>query len=61
MIDSVLIGIDISPNGKDIPVLTVGRKRPRKSVEIINIITGDEAMALYNRLVRPKRIPEIDK
>ena len=50
MIDSILIGVDISDKDST-AVLTVGRKRMNQSVEIINAFQGDEARELYNRLV----------
>lgn len=61
MVDSFIVSIDMHPNGKDLPVLVVGRKKPGKLVEVVNVISGDEAIKLYNKLARPNRIPEIDK
>lgn len=58
MVDTLLIGIDIS-NKDSTAVLTVGKKRMNQSVEIINAFQGDEARELYNRLVEKKdRKPE---
>lgn len=53
MVDTLLIGIDIS-NKDSTAVLTVGRKRMNQSVEIVNAFQGDEARELYNRLVTKK-------
>lgn len=47
--DTLLISIDFS-HGKDVGVLTVGRKRPNQSVEIINGFQGKEAEDLYLKL-----------
>lgn len=58
MVDTLLIGIDIS-NKDSTAVLTVGKKRMNQSVEIINAFQGDEARELYNRLVtKEDRKPE---
>lgn len=54
MMDSLLIGIDIS-NGNDTGVLIVGRKRMNQSVEIINAFQGEEAKELYKKLITPKK------
>lgn len=51
--DSILVGFNRSNNG-DNTVLIVGRKRPNKSVDIINAFEGDEALELYRRLVTKK-------
>ena len=51
-IDALLVGFD-NVNG-DITTLIVGRKRPNKSVDIINAFEGDEALELYRRLVTKK-------
>ncbi len=50
MVDSLLIGIDISSKDST-AVLTVGKKRMNQSVEIINAFQGDEARELYKKLV----------
>lgn len=54
MVDSILIGVDIS-NKDSTAVLTVGRKRMNQSVEIINAFQGDEARELYEKLVTEKK------
>lgn len=54
-VESILVGIDIS-KGKDKTVLVVGRKWPNQSVDIINIIEGEEALALYKRLIEKKGV-----
>ena len=51
--DSILVGFNRSKDG-DNTVLIVGRKRPNKSVDIINAFEGDEALELYRRLVTKK-------
>ena len=61
MVDSFVIVIDTLPNGTYRPVLVVGRKKPGKLMEVVNVISGDEAIKLYNKLARPNRIPGIDK
>ena len=53
MVDTLLIGVDIS-NGEDLAVLTVGRKRMNQSVEIVNAFAGKEAIELYNKLIDSK-------
>lgn len=50
--DVILVGWDHSHG--DIPVLIVGRKSAGESVDIINQFEGDEARALYERLVIKK-------
>ena len=47
---SLLVGYSFSDNG-DIPVLIVGKKNPRQSVEVINAFEGDEAVELFKKLV----------
>ena len=51
--DSILVGFNRSKDGDNM-VLIVGRKRPNKSVDIINAFEGDEALELYRRLVTKK-------
>lgn len=48
-VDTVLIGYSVTSE-KDSCVLTVGRKRPNGSVEIINAFQGDEAKEIYKKL-----------
>lgn len=55
MVDSILIGVDISNKEDATAVLTVGRKRMNQSVEIINAFQGDEARELYERLITTKK------
>jgi hypothetical protein len=57
MTTSLLIGFDKADNG-DIPVLIVGRKQPGDVVEIINAFQGEEAEALYNKLVTKREKTE---
>lgn len=53
--DTVLmIGYDKS-NSNDIPVLVVGTKIGR-GIDILNVITGEEAIELYTRLITRKTI-----
>lgn len=56
MVDSILIGVNISNKEDSMAVLTVGRKRMNQSVEIINAFQGDEARELYERLVTKKEV-----
>lgn len=51
-VDVLLIGYDIRPDGT--PMLTVGKKRSKQGVEVINIFTGDEAKELYEKLITYK-------
>lgn len=50
--DSVIVNWDFS-HGKDVGVLIVGKQEKGK-VEIINAYQGEEAKALYQKLVFPK-------
>ena len=50
--DSVIVSWDFS-HGKDVGVLIVGKQEKGK-VEIINAYQGEEAKALYQKLVFPK-------
>lgn len=50
--DSVIVSWDFS-HGKDVGVLIVGKQEKGK-VEIINAYQGEEAEALYQKLVFPK-------
>ena len=50
--DSVIVSWDFS-HGKDVDVLIVGKQEKGK-VEIINAYQGEEAKALYQKLVFPK-------
>lgn len=49
--DCILVCFD--SNYPDSKVLVVGRKRPNKSVEIINAFQGEEAEDLYLKLTTP--------
>lgn len=51
--ESILVGFDYT-NGVDKSVLIVGKKRPNKSVEIINAFQGPEAEELWKRLTTKK-------
>lgn len=48
--DTILVGYD-NAHGDDMAVLIIGRKRPNDSVEIINAFQGEEANALYKKLI----------
>lgn len=48
--DSILVGFSVDPK-KNTPVLIVGRKSKKQPVEIINAFEGEEAQALWNKLV----------
>ena len=50
--DTLLVSISFSD--KDVGVLVVGRKRKNQSIEIINAFQGEEALALYKKLVTQK-------
>lgn len=47
---SLLVGYSFNSDGGN-PVLIVGKKDPRKAVEVINAFDGDEAVELYKKLV----------
>lgn len=46
----LFIGYDFDPNRLDVPTITIGR-HINGVVEVINTITGDEAVSLYNKLI----------
>lgn len=48
--DVLLVSLDFSNRG-DFGVLTVIRKRPNDSFEIINTFQGEEALWMYERLI----------
>ena len=51
--DCILVSFDYT-NGADKSVLIVGRKTPKKDVEIVNAFQGKEAEELYNKLITKK-------
>jgi hypothetical protein len=51
--NSILVGYDYNP-AKDNAVLIVGKQVGNKSIQIINAFQGDEATALWNKLVEEK-------
>ena len=51
--EAILVGY-CPANGKDVAVMTVGRKRINGSVEIINAFQGLEAEELWKRLTKKK-------
>lgn len=51
--DSILVGFSVDPK-KGIPVLIVGKKPKNKPVKVINAFEGEEAQALWNKLVVKK-------
>lgn len=52
MISSLIIGFDDQSN--DEALMVVGTKRKGNGVEVINAISGDEAVELYKRLTTIK-------
>ena len=50
MRDTVLVSIDWNDKNNT-GVLVVGKKRPNKSVEIVNTIDGPEAKKLFEKLI----------
>lgn len=50
MEDTILVSY-VQPTNGDTPILIVGRKRPNKSLDIINAFQGDEASELYIKLI----------
>lgn len=57
-IGSLIVALDSSPNGKDLPVMTVGKKKRGQHIEVVNVIIGPEALELWHRLAVVKRVPE---
>lgn len=53
MNESLIVGVDFS-RGKDVGVLIVGRRKIDGTTEIVNAFQGDEAWALYNKLITKK-------
>lgn len=51
-VDVLLVGFDIQPNGHK--TLTVGKRKPKGKLEIINVFFNEEAEELYNRLITYK-------
>lgn len=51
--ECLLVSVDFT-HGKDTGILIVGRKTPRKDVEIINAFQGEEARDLYLKLITKK-------
>jgi hypothetical protein len=52
----LMIGFD---NGSgDIPVLTVGAKKSKDKLILLNVFKGDEAKELYTKLVTPSTLAE---
>lgn len=49
-----LVSVDISEDGKDNAILLVGEKQNKVDVKIINAFQGDEAIALYRKLITKK-------
>lgn len=55
--DTVLVCFDYT-RGKDKGILIVGRKNPRRAIDIINAFQGEEAEELYNKLITRKNAEE---
>lgn len=53
VLESLLVGFD-STNGDDEAVLIIGRKHPKKAMDVINAFQGEEAVELYKRLTTKK-------
>lgn len=53
MTDSILVSYDDQSN--DESILIVGKKRMNQSVEIINVLEGMEASAIYRKLTEPPK------
>lgn len=56
--DTLLVCLDFS-KGRDVGVLIVGRKKPNQSVEVINAFQGEEALRMYDLLVKKKGALEV--
>ena len=53
MVDMLMVGFDNGVNKGDIPILTVGKADQKtRKVEILNTFMSDEAVQLYNKLIR---------
>jgi hypothetical protein len=50
---SIIVSFDCT-NGVDKSLMLVGRKEPKKPVDVINAITGKEAESLWKRLITKK-------
>lgn len=50
---TVLVSYDYNP-AKDNAVLIVGHKEPKDIVRIVNAFSGEEATALWNKLIGKK-------
>lgn len=57
MAECILVSYEPS-NGEDNAILIVGKKKPKKDVDIINAFKGKEAAELWERLTIKKKIPE---
>ena len=57
MAESILVSYE-SSNGEDTAILLVGKKKPKKDVEIINAFKGKAAVDLWEQLTVQKKIPE---
>ena len=57
MAESILVSYEPS-NGEDHAILLVGKKQPKKDVEIINAFKGKEASELWDKLTVQKKVPE---
>ena len=51
--NSILVGYDYNP-AKDNAVLIIGQQVPKKPIQIINAFQGEEATALWNKLIGKK-------
>lgn len=57
MAESILVSYEPS-NGEDQAILLVGKKAPKKDVEIINAFKGKVAAELWEQLTVQKKVPE---
>lgn len=56
IVDTILVDITFDTKSEiNTAVLTVGKKRKNKSVEIINVFLGEEAIDIYKKLVGDKK------
>ncbi len=53
-IDALLVSVDIS-RGKDHAILLVGRKHKNQIVDIVNAFQGEEALRIYEDLLRREK------
>lgn len=60
MVESVIVSVSFPKGGdENSGILLVGKKRPGKDADIINVFKGKEARELYEKLTKRKVVPEV--